>query len=82
MCMYERRLQVLLDRDRYERVAAQARRRRISVAMVIRDAIDVALPADLDERRAAYQAIVEAAPMSLGSPEELRAELDEAHDRV
>lgn len=82
MCMYERRLQVLLDRARYERVAAQARRRRVSVAMVIRDAIDVALPADIDERRAAYEAILHAAPMSLGSPEELRAELDEAHDRV
>lgn len=82
MCMYERRLQVLLDRARYERVAAQARRRRVSVAMVIRDAIDVALPADIDERRAAYEAIVSAAPMSLGSPEELRRELDEAHDRV
>ncbi len=50
--------------------------------MVIRDAIDVALPADIDERRAAYEAIVNAAPMSLGSPEELRSELDEAHDRV
>ena len=82
MCMYERRLQLLLDRARYERVAAQARRRRVSVAMVIRDAIDVALPADIDQRRAAYEAIVNAAPMSLGSPEEVRAELDEAHDRV
>ncbi len=82
MCMYERRLQVLLDQARYERVAAQARRRRVSVAMVIRDAIDVALPADIDERRGAYEAIVAAAPMSLGSPEELRRELDEAHDRV
>jgi hypothetical protein len=80
--MYERRLQLLIDRARYERVAIQARRRRVSVAMVIRDAIDLALPADTDERRAAYEAILGAAPMSLGSPEELRAELDAAHDRV
>jgi hypothetical protein len=80
--MYERRLQLLIDRARYERVAIQARRRRVSVAMVIRDAIDLALPADTDERRAAYEAILDAAPMSLGSPEELRAELDAAHDRV
>lgn len=82
MCMYERRLQLLIDQGRYERVAAQARRRRVSVAMVIRDAIDVALPVDIDERRSAFNAIVDAVPMSIGSPEDLRRELDEAHDRV
>jgi len=82
MCMYERRLQLLLDRDRYERVAAQARRRRVSVAMVIRDAIDVALPVDIELRGAAFAAIIEAAPMTVGSPDDLRRELDEAHDRV
>ncbi|MFP5343314.1 MAG: hypothetical protein ACLGIJ_10390 [Candidatus Limnocylindria bacterium] len=80
--MYERRLQLLLDRDRYERVAAQARRRRVSVAMVIRDAIDIALPVDIEARQAAYEAIIGADPMALGSPDDLRHELDEAHDRV
>ena len=34
------RLQLLLDEERYERVAEVAREQRISVAAVIRDAID------------------------------------------
>jgi len=50
--------------------------------MVIRDAIDVALPVDIELRGAAFAAIIEAAPMTVGSPDDLRRELDEAHDRV
>lgn len=37
------RLQILLDEERYQRVAAEAQRKRLSVAAVIRDAIDTAL---------------------------------------
>lgn len=37
------RLQILLDEDRYQRVAAEAERKRLSIAAVIRDAIDAAL---------------------------------------
>lgn len=50
--------------------------------MVIRDAIDIALPVDIEARQAAYEAIIGADPMALGSPDDLRHELDEAHDRV
>jgi len=43
--MYERRLHLLLDEARYQRVAAEARRRGVSVASVIREAIDRGLSA-------------------------------------
>ncbi|UFU03211.1 hypothetical protein LQF12_00945 [Ruania suaedae] len=48
----ERRLQLLLDRARYERVAAEAARSQRSVAAVIREAIDLQFPDDQDDERA------------------------------
>lgn len=82
MCMYERRLQLLLDQERYERVAARARRRKVSVAAVIREAIDAALPAADEGRRAAADRILAAPPIGLpDDPADLRRELDAAHDR-
>jgi hypothetical protein len=78
MSMYERRLQLLIDERRYRRVAARAKERKTSVAAVIRDAIDVALPADLDKKRAAWEALKKAEPMPVpATVEELKAELDE-----
>ncbi|HKX67734.1 MAG TPA: ribbon-helix-helix protein, CopG family [Intrasporangium sp.] len=41
MSLMERRLQVLLDQDRYAKVEAEARASGRSVAAVIRDAIDL-----------------------------------------
>lgn len=76
--MYDRRLQILLDEPRFRRVEAAARERRLSVAAVIREAIDVALPADLESKRAAADAILAAKPMDVpDTVEELKAELDE-----
>lgn len=49
----EKRLQLLLDRDRYERVAGEARRSGRSVAAVIREAIDVRFTDPEDEARLA-----------------------------
>lgn len=46
----DRRLQILLDAARYDRVAAEADRSGRSVAAVIRDAIDVVYPAGDDVR--------------------------------
>ncbi len=76
--MYDRRLQILLDEQRYRRVAARARERKTSVAAVIREAIDVALPADLAKKRAAAKRILTAEPTALPDWDELKAELDEA----
>lgn len=78
MHMLDRRLQILLDEPRYRRVEAAARARGTSVAAVIREAIDVAVPADLERKRAAAEAILAAEPMEVpATVEELKAELDE-----
>jgi hypothetical protein len=78
----ERRLQILIDEPRYRRLVARARERDTSVAAVIRDAIDRAIPDDLAKKRAAAKAILEAEPMPVPETvEELKAEIAEAHDR-
>lgn len=49
--MLSRRLQVLLDEGRYRRLEQVARRRRVSVSTVVRDAIDRDLRSLDDVRR-------------------------------
>jgi len=76
--MYDRRLQILLDEGRYQRVSAAARARGTSVATVIREAIDRGLPPDDDDRDAALAHILSAAPATVpDAPEDLVAELHE-----
>ncbi len=78
-----RRLHILLDEARYERVAARAERQGISVAAVIREVIDRGLPATDDRRRAAaLRRILDTDPMPVpDDPADLRAELDAGHER-
>lgn len=76
MSMFQRRLQVLLDERQYERLAAHAAARKVSVGSVVREAIDRMLPATTDERLAAARRILSAEPMPVPSPAELRAELE------
>lgn len=81
--MLDRRLQILIDDARYRRLEAVARERRLSVAAVIRDAIDAALPADLGAKRRAAAALLAVEPMDVpGTVEELKAELDDARLRA
>jgi hypothetical protein len=81
MPILDRRVQLLLDEPRYRKLRDEAKRRRVSVATVIREAIDQ-LPADADQRRAAISEVLAAEPMALpADPAELRRELDAAHDR-
>jgi hypothetical protein len=78
----QRRLHLLLDEARYRRVAAAARRRHTSVAAVIRDAIDEALPDDVDRKRAAAKVILAADPIPLPDDHaELKREIREARSR-
>jgi hypothetical protein len=73
--MLDRRLQILLDQERYEKVSREAARRGVSIAEVIREAID-RLPVDTDRRRAAIARILAAEPMEVpADPADLRREL-------
>ena len=83
MCMaMERRLQIVIDEARYRRLVARARQRETSVSAVIREAIDVAIPDDLEKKRAAAKAILAAEPMPVpATVEELKALLDEVRGR-
>ena len=80
MCMRDlkRRVQLLLEEPCNVKVAGVAERRRVSVASVIREAID-RLPVDADFRRTAIAEILAAEPMPLPTdPSELRRKLDAA----
>jgi hypothetical protein len=82
MHMLERRLQILLDEERYRRVAARAKERGTSVARIIRDAIDALIPGDAGKKARAAERILAAPPMHVPrDPADLRRELDEARDR-
>ncbi len=72
----ERRLQILLDDERHGRLVAVARERGVSVATVVREAIDRGLPASDGQRRAAGQRLLEAPDMPVSGPDELLAEIE------
>jgi hypothetical protein len=72
----ERRLQVLLDEDRHRRLVAVAAERDVSVAAVVREAIDRGLASPDGRRRAAARRILEAPDMAAPEPKSLRAELE------
>jgi hypothetical protein len=76
MLMLERRLQILLDEARYRRLAAAARGRKTSVAAIVREAIDQALPADIERKRRAADDLLAAEPVPVPETvEELKAEI-------
>jgi hypothetical protein len=75
--MLSRRLQILLDEAQYARLESYAKERRLSVGAAVREAIDRTIPSDAARRRAAGRAILAAPRMHVGSPEELKRELDE-----
>lgn len=85
MSVMERRLQLLLDQDRYARVAEEARRSGRSVAAVIREAIDARFSDDHDDdarRAAAAREFVQMAKDAQGreeAPGETSAELKAAY---
>ncbi len=59
MSAMEKRLQLLLDKDRYERVEAEARSSGRSVAAVIREAIDLRFDDGAESRAAAARRLLE-----------------------
>ena len=72
----------MLDESRYQRVLAEARHRDVSVALVIREAIDRALPATALQRQEAVERILSAPDMPVpAKATELRAELEQLRGR-
>lgn len=82
MSVLTRRLQILIDEERYARLEREARRSHRSVAAAIREAIDRTYPPDLEAKRAALDRILSAAPMEVPETvEELKRQIEEAHSR-
>jgi hypothetical protein len=74
----EHRLQILIDDERHRRISAVARQRGVSVATVVREAIDRGLAGPDARRQAAGRRLLEAPDMPVPArPAELRVELDE-----
>lgn len=81
--MLTHRLQILLDEARFRRLEAEATRRRVAVAVVVRDALDTVYPATTNERTKAARLVLEATPMPVpADPSALRVELNTARDRL
>lgn len=66
----ERRLQLLLDQERHERISRAAQRSRRSVSAVIRNAIDLACPGDVEARMAAAQSLLAMGEPTTEAPED------------
>jgi hypothetical protein len=78
MSMLTRRLQILIDEERYRRLAARAREEGVSVATVVRRAIDAVLPTSSSRKRRAWERILAAEPIPVpDDPDDLDREIDE-----
>lgn len=77
----DRRLQILIDDDRHHRITALARERGVSVATIVREAIDRGLGTTAARRREAGRRILEADDMPVPDVAELKAELDALRGR-
>jgi len=78
MSMLDRRLQVLIDEERWQRLQSEAGQRHVSVSTLVREAIDLQYPVGEERRRAALARLLAAEPMEVPDVADLRRELDEA----
>jgi hypothetical protein len=69
MSALEKRMQVLLDHERYERLEKEAQRRGQSVGATVRDAIDMLLDADSGRRLAMRRGLLRTAAPIESEPE-------------
>lgn len=82
MLNLDRRVQLMLDEARYRKVVQEAARRQVSVASVIREAID-RLPEQAGRRRDAIAEILAAEAMPVpDDPAEFRGEIDREHESL
>jgi len=77
----QRRRQISLDEELDERIVVVARERGVSVARVVREAIDRGLPASEGRRRAAGRRLLAAPDMPVPDPADVRAELEALRGR-
>ena len=77
----DHRLQILIDDERHRRISSAAHERGVSVATIVREAIDRGLPRPDAQRQAAALRLLEAPDMPVPDPSDLRAELDELRGR-
>jgi hypothetical protein len=78
---FERRLQILIDDERHRRITELARERGVSVATVVREAIDRGLVDPAGRRRAAGRRVLDAPDAPVPDPAELKRELDDLRAR-
>lgn len=76
-----RRLQVLLDEDRYARLERRARLRKTSVATLVREALDAAFPAEGLNRAEAARILLDAEPMPVDDWALMKEEILESYER-
>jgi hypothetical protein len=77
----EHRLQILIDDERHQRIVQAAHERGVSVATVVREAIDRGVTGPSARRLAAGRRVLAAADMPVPEPRELRAELEALRGR-
>jgi hypothetical protein len=77
----DHRLQILIDDARHQRITAAARERGVSVATIVREAIDRGLANPDLKRSAAGRRLLDAPDMAVPEPSELRTELEELRGR-
>lgn len=75
MSMLTRRLQVLIDDERHRRLEAEAARRGVPVAVLVREALDAAYPTTADDRREAGDRVLAAEAMPVPDVDDLLAQL-------
>ncbi len=77
----DHRLQILIDDERHRRISAVAQERGVSVATVVREAIDRGLARPDVQRLAAGRRLLEAPDMQVPEPAALHDELDALRGR-
>ena len=77
----DHRLQILIDDERHRRISAAAQERGVSVATIVREAIDRGLANPDARREAAGRRLLQAPDMPVPEPADLRAELDALRSR-
>lgn len=71
------RTQISLTEDQMRRLRAEARRRRVPIAVIVREAVDRAVPVDPGDRRARYDRLLGAAGRFRSGTGDISARHDE-----